>query len=366
MRLLVRKMTKRQWSFMSWDLKASPFRAALLQCLFILAAGTGGLRGEGGPYCGIYAIYAGAIDLGVEARPDLQYFLSSEFIPSIAGSSDGDLAKAGQALGVEVERSDNLTLASLSLIDGPWILHVSSDGQLRLKNHWLLLYSVNGDTAEIFDIEHGRVSVPVADVLPRWDGTALLLRKKGHNAGKFGIWVLESGTSCCLILIAGAIVHTCRNLCFHKCSFWFRHTAGIGFLFGAGLIFTVLTSRLSMESMGRLNSEFAEIQIQEIDLESIKSRLQESPRRTVLVDARYALAGASSSIKFAVSLPVDSTDYAVSRFIREHSDGQLFVVFCQSAECTFAEILAKRLYRQGVRNLVVYRGDVANIEALAG
>jgi hypothetical protein len=121
-----------------------------------------------------------------------------------------------------------------------------------------------------------------------------------------------------------------------------------------------------MESMGRLNSEFAEIQIQEIDLESIKSRLQESPRRTVLVDARYALAGASSSIKFAVSLPVDSTDYAVSRFIREHSDGQLFVVFCQSAECTFAEILAKRLYRQGVRNLVVYRGDVANIEALAG
>lgn len=322
--------------------------------------------GGEGPYCGIYAVYAGAIDLGVDNLPDIQAILKSEYIPSLEGSSDKNLIDAAGVLGVSVVRFDNLSLSSLGLIEGPWIIHVSSDGQLRLKNHWLLVYSVRGRHAEIFDVEQGRVDVPIADILARWDGIGLLLRsKRERRFVDIFPRAIETGFTLATLIIFTAIVRASARLLEKRLPQWLVHTVSFKVLFVATIIFAFSTSRVSMNSINRINSEFASTHIEHVDESFVFEKLTNDPSQIVLVDARYAL-GDELKLEHTVNLPVDATDFALSQFINKYNGEKLLVLFCQTKDCEFSEIQAKRLYRHGVRNLAIFKGGAEELELLIG
>ena len=342
----------------------------LVACLLFFLAGVlvrpQLASGGEGPYCGIYAVYAGALDLDVDDLPDIQTVLKPEFIPSLEGSSDRNLIDAANVLGVKAVRFDKLSLSSLDLIQGPWIIHVASDGQLRLKNHWLLVYSISGGQAEIFDVEQGRVSVPVADILARWDGIALLLRSHTEEGLVSSFpQVVETGVTLATLVIFAAIALVFGRLLERGLSRWMAHPISLMISFIAVLVFAFSTSRVTTSSVDRINSEFASIEIEHVDESFVLEELKSDPSEMVLVDARYAL-GDETILEHTVSLPVDASDFALSQFIEKYNKKKVLVLFCQTEFCEFSEIQAKRLYRHGVRNVAIFNGGVEELRVLLG
>jgi hypothetical protein len=136
-------------------------------------------------------------------------------------------------------------------------------------------------------------------------------------------------------------------------------------VFVAAIIFAFSTSRVSVNSINRINSEFATTHIEHVDDNFVLEKLTNDPSQIVLVDARYAL-GDVLKFEHTVSLPVDVTDFALSQFIKKYKGEKLLVLFCQTKDCEFSEIQAKRLYRHGVRNLTIFKGGAKELELLIG
>lgn len=77
---------------------------------------------------------------------------------------------------------------------------------------------------------------------------------------------------------------------------------------------------------------------------------------TIFIDARFREDYDAGHIEHAISLPVDCSEQLYAETISKLPEDKRIVLYCQSAGCKFAEIVAIRLRDDGVGNLAVFRG----------
>jgi rhodanese-related sulfurtransferase len=103
-------------------------------------------------------------------------------------------------------------------------------------------------------------------------------------------------------------------------------------------------------AVGAGNSDVAE-EIDRIELQ----RLQAAGRVTI-VDARHEESYLAGHIPGAINLPVDSETEDMRRIMRNVPTEVPIVVYCQSRNCPYVDLLTAGLRSDGYKHLLIYRG----------
>ncbi|MDR1480122.1 MAG: hypothetical protein LBJ00_14395 [Planctomycetaceae bacterium] len=129
-----------------------------------------------GPYCGIYSLIACFHIYGIE--PDIEMLLTPDYVGSFQGSSDIELIKAAEAHGLYGKAYGGLTWQELQKAKFPMILHFRSSHADQKYNHWVAYLGAEGGKVRILDVPHELVTIPFAELMARWDGTAIIISDK--------------------------------------------------------------------------------------------------------------------------------------------------------------------------------------------
>ena len=310
---------------------------------------------EDGPYCGIYSVFAGAVLMDCANDTGIDDLLTKEFVSKNEGSTATDLVAAAKVLGLDAKIRYHGTMATLLNPRTPLVLHISSPGQLKLFNHWLLLVEVNGSNARVIDGDDGKIcTIPLSNLLLKWDGVMIELQSPSAKVGNHYQYVFL----CSLTLVFVALL-----LCVRKISASFIKSefvvASIAFQLSLGtLTVAYCTSAFgisSAESRFLLQLEGAAINLDEWVL----AETDVSDSKIGFVDARYRTDYERSHIPTAVSIPVDCSNAFLMREGTPLKKYQAVVVYCQSEACGFDEIVARRLFRMGIKKVFVCKDGYA-------
>lgn len=99
---------------------------------------------------------------------------------------------------------------------------------------------------------------------------------------------------------------------------------------------------------------------EEIEQETLKLILSQDPH--LLLDARPAESYRTGHLPGARSLPAYEFDTVYPELSHLFSSDLTIIVYCSSASCQDADLLAESLYRQGIGNILLYRGGFAEWE----
>jgi len=168
-----------------------------------------------GPYCGIHSLYFCLDSLGIKI--EFVDFVSTRFVGSPQGSSAGELIDAAQHFGAHAEVFSNLTQAELYRIKQPMILHVRSTWENSGYNHWIAFLGFEGHHAKIIDHSRPIQDIPLAELLAKWDGTAIVISNEKGNivATSFAVINRHSAEAYCLkrlVAVAFSSASSGRNV----------------------------------------------------------------------------------------------------------------------------------------------------------
>ena len=93
--------------------------------------------------------------------------------------------------------------------------------------------------------------------------------------------------------------------------------------------------------------------LDEVQIQELPAKLA---RGALLVDCRYSGDYASGHIPGAISIPVDSGLGELTRAIDGIDRSVEVILYCQSEGCSFSDLSATMLARNGFSNIKVFRG----------
>jgi rhodanese-related sulfurtransferase len=328
----------------------------LATCLAIFVSGMQLLTpksndASGGPYCGVYCVYAASQMLGKNFA--FQDLLSGKYISSHLGSSVSELQAAIQERGLFATPMNGLTLSSLRASKYPMILHVRKPGFGMPFNHWILYCGEQNNQARIIDPPSSLEHMPYAELLSYWDGSGIIISNEPMNttAFQFPVW-LESlamflGLFTILILIRSIQQQT---TCFGMAIL----------LFSTSALFGIVNHLLSSEGLfsnpvacGLVAQQHFQADIPIIDRQDLQPLFNRSD--VTIIDSRIPMNYHEGHLPGAINLPVNAGFQQRRGFCKEISLENQIVVYCQSANCTWADAIAGDLYHRGYRNISIYR-----------
>ena len=83
---------------------------------------------------------------------------------------------------------------------------------------------------------------------------------------------------------------------------------------------------------------------------------------TVFIDARLSRDYEAGHLEGAISVPIDCNDIERREATLNIAKGAQIVMYCQSAGCRYAEIVAIKLKEDGFTNISIYKGGWADWE----
>ncbi len=309
-------------------------------------------------YCGVRSLQVCLAAIGCDIDP--RFLLSPDYIGSHLGSSAGELVKAATNAGVVATCYSGLSHSDLMRADQPMILHVRASELSPEFDHWIAFLGYDNDELLIYDGHSQRM--PVAELLSRWDGTAIRISQSSPsrqfllasrvNSALFVFLVYlglsqmakrvppaataKRGWQQALVLIGAAAV---TATAFHSVS-------------AAGLFFHPTPVA---EIAGRYYQEsFPEVTDAEV------ARTVEGLDKTVLIDARWAPDFQAGAIPNAISVPINLPKNEKHRAIESVGKSERIVIYCQTDRCRFSDQLAAFMKHRGYRNIAIYRGGYAD------
>jgi len=100
------------------------------------------------------------------------------------------------------------------------------------------------------------------------------------------------------------------------------------------------------------------VQVGEADADLVKQMIGDPG--VVLLDARPAELFSRGCIPGAVNLPVARFDEALPLLAQRLRTGRLLIVYCGGPNCNDAADLAAKLYANGFKDLLIYRGGMVD------
>lgn len=311
---------------------------------------------SGGPYCGIYCLYAALQTEGLSV--DFAQLVNSTYVSSYLGSSLADLQQAAKDHGAYAEPLEGLTAASLRAATHPMILHVRRPGYGMPHLHWVLFLGVEGDQARILDPPSGVEHYPFAEVLAVWDGTALVVSKEPISTlrVRFPAWV-DYGVLCAFSLTGLWLLSVAIRKGRWSGSSLVRGSA----LAALSIALAMILHGISREGFWYHRTALAQVkmvhfqpQLRKLSLEEVAEALGRPD--TTVIDARYPSAYRMGHLPKAINLPVYTGLPQRSAVMAQVPETNMVVVYCQSQHCPWGEQIAADLHFRGYRRVYVFPG----------
>ena len=250
-----------------------------------------------GPYCGIYSLFA-ILDT-FNTHPDIAELLTPEFVGSFKGSSNTELEKASEKYGLYAKTYGGLTWQELKTSRSPMILHFRSSSASSEFNHWVAYLGVDGSKARIIDLPYRLTTIPFAELLAKWNGTAIVISQEPIRDE-----VLMASSSSYLttvVLILGvlfalkAFYWSPQKEAFAAPTLFQKYKLGVtqsavllGILFVVGMLYHALSPVGFLQNpsaVAEVTRRYYSVDIPEIDLAEIERIVEEGT--IPLFDARY-------------------------------------------------------------------------------
>ncbi len=342
--------------FRTWCRIALPKLASLVAfCIAGCPGPSGGCAGGEPSYCGIYAVYGAAIAEGLDV-PEFSQLIDARFVSTVRGSTVEDLQNAAEFLGLHTFFADNASLVTLKASNHPVVLHVASHGQWQRLDHWQLFLGFADGQVRLLD-EDGQVFIQhPAELLGRWDGTAIVLSSKPLGGQAFLFRALEIATRLSLataLLAACALVYRLPRVLGSSGN---GHPQIVILLATVGFViaWVSLAPCTLAESRREIDRSFAVVSFDTVQLQD----LNQMPNAK-LIDARYDSSFDRLHMPGAVNIPVNAGQRHIEEFKALVDADVPLVVYCQSAGCTYDEIVARRLFVAGFRNISLLEEGIA-------
>ncbi len=308
---------------------------------------------SGGPYCGVYCVYAAARMHGREVAFD--DLLRQQYVGSYKGSTVAELQRAVADLGLTVTPMTGLTPASLRSSSHPVVLHVRRPGKKMPYAHWVLYAGVADGQARVVDPPGGVELVPFAKLAALWDGVGLVVSPAPLSAGELrtGAWaevgVLLVGVAAALVALRLATAGRTLRPVPAACA-----VLGVGGVVGLGFQFADADGLYrNRAAVGLVAHQHFQPAIPEIGVADVRALLGRAD--VAIVDARVPADYAHAHIPGALSLPVYA-GLTERRAVSAALPGRgPVVVYCQSQGCVWADAVAADLYHRGHTDIRIFR-----------
>ena len=319
-----------------------------------------------GPYCGIYSLLA-ILDT-FDIHPDIAELLTPEFVGSFMGSSNTELERAAEKYGLYAKTYSGLTWRDLKTSESPMILHFRSTSASRDFNHWVAFLGVEHGRARIIDLPHQLALIPFAELLAKWNGTAIVISQEPIRGevlmASYAHYLLVMMLLCGVLFVLKAFYWSPQKEVFaaptllQKCKLGVAQTAVLlGILFVAGIVYHALSPVGFLQNpsaVAEVTRRFYSVDIPEIDTVEMERIVEEGT--IPLFDTRFFRDYNRGTIPGARSLPINSSLSERQAILGSTPKSQRIVVFCQSSGCGFADEIAQFLKFNGYEHTVIYRG----------
>lgn len=319
-----------------------------------------------GPYCGIYSLIA-CLDV-FSIHPKIETLLVPDFVGSFQGSSDDELINAAKENGIFGKTFANLTWQELQRTESPMILHFRNSFADQQFNHWVAYLGVDGGKARIIDMPNELETIPFAELMAKWDGTAILLSKEPIHEELTAFSRLNYLTLVAWILgvlwLIQHFVWAASKEAFAMPTLFLRAKHGIaqtatllGVLFVLGILYHAFADvgfLKNPSAVAEVTRRYYSVHIPEISLAEMKTLVADES--IPLFDARYVRDYNAGTIARAKSLSIGSSLTERQSKLLGLKKNQRIVVFCQSSGCGYADEIANFLKLNGYNHVVIYRG----------
>lgn len=319
-----------------------------------------------GPYCGIYALIA-VFDT-FDIHPAIEELLVPEFVGSYQGSSDAELIKAAEKYGLHGRAYAGLTWEQLKNTTSPFILHFRSTYADSKFNHWVAYLGVDGGKARIIDLPHRIATIPFAELLAKWDGTAIEISKEPITNRTIAASYTNYLTTILFLLGLLFVLKLCfwpptkeafaAPTVFQRCKLAVIQTSSLlATLFIAGILYHAFAGigfLKNPSAVAEVTRRYYSVDIPEIDLAEMEKVVA---KKTIpIFDARYLRDFSHDTIPGAKSLSINSSLTERQGTLGSTPKSNRIIVFCQSSGCGYADEVAQFLKFNGYENVAIYRG----------
>jgi rhodanese-related sulfurtransferase/predicted double-glycine peptidase len=320
-------------------------------------------RVDSGSACGLYCLFA--ITEMFDKHVDIRSLVTPMYVTSNAGSTLADLKHASTDHGLYAIALGNMTEETLRNSPNPVILHVRKSLDSKIYDHWIICLGVSQDLLTIYDPPNAPEEISFNQLSPLWDGNGLVVAKKPIDVGKLE----TAGVSCfirCTVVVATILlliklVHK-RGVPKSSLSHWLSRSAmeSAGIIIVAacmGVCYQVYRGDelLASTSAESLANAYDTTFMPRVTIDDLKTMIEERPN-IVLIDARYAQDYQAGHIPDAISIPVNSTTSEIRQKAKGLPSRSSVIVYCQSSECGFAEVIASELRKDGLGPIMLYPG----------
>ncbi len=322
------------------------------------------LKSSSGPYCGLYCLYT--IVRLANRKINFVELFEKEYVSSHKGSSMAQLEKVAEKYGLYSLPASKLTSVELSRVEYPIVLHVKSRMENQQYDHYELFLGTKDSKAILFDPPNPVRLVPFSELAPRWDGNGLIVSAEPIDFASVIAPARRRFIVYSMVVIAIILaLHWTKRLVPKKLldsriKLMGLSIAQAGAFAVAALIIGMLYHFTNDE--GLLANASATDAIQQAHAGNFIPKITERKvhkllgNHTVFIDARLARDYKSGHLKGAISVPVNSSDEERQKATADIDKDAHVVLYCQSAGCKYAEIVAFKLIEDGYSDVSIFKG----------
>jgi rhodanese-related sulfurtransferase/predicted double-glycine peptidase len=344
-----------------WKMKA------LVTLIVILDFGCGGssaqLRVDSGSACGMYCLYSITQIFGMHT--DIRSLVTPMYVTAHAGSTIADLKHAATDQGLYAVALGNMTEETLRSSPYAMILHVRKSLDSKLYDHWIVFLGARQDLLNIYDPPNAPQQISFNQLASLWDGNGLIVAQSPIDVGKLEAAAIggfvEWAVAVTAVLLVMQIVRKGQMDVLSLRRWMHRSMVESGTILIAaacmGVCYQIYAGDelLTSASATSIAEAYDTTFMQRLTISEVK-KLIGNGTNVVVIDARYSRDYQVGHIPGAISIPVNSTVPEIEEKARGVRRQSSVIVYCQSAECGFAEIIASRLRKEGIGSIMLFPG----------
>ena len=311
-----------------------------------------------GNTCGVYSV---ARALHIIGRPtDVREFWSSEYIGQMEGSTPDELKKAIASKGCYGTLLSRMSLVDISISSEPIIANVRRDADNAVYDHWVCVSRSESGLA-VFDGANPGVDTTYGEFLARWNGIGIVVSESQFAVVKY--MVARVMACICILGLVGTMVWAVGSFRpVAKSSLQMQVFCMMGILLLLGVMSWLLLSSNARNKTAFQDAiaPFLSYPVKRCTLVDVYLA-NENPN-ALLVDARKERDFSLGTIGRAVNIPVTASQVEMEEFLRDIPKDTPVILFCQSEVCPYDDIVARKFYRIGFRDITV--SDLGYAEAL--
>lgn len=317
------------------------------------------------PHCGLYCLYLMMRTQG--CCPEFGDLIRPEYLDTSNGSTLTALKLAAEDAGLHAEILEKVSTRMLRAYSRPVILHVRGNDLSRDYDHYLLFLTAQGQRAQVYDPPGPVRLVSFDGLVSRWDGKGLVASRDPvpvaglvHQERMRLLFI--AGAAVVLLFLVSAIRRHIRLPGVFSSVLGRAGLSGAqGVALGAvalivGLIYHSAAEAGFLaypEGVAATQRAHASDFIPRIDLRTAK---QSKEKGAVFIDARLKRDFDAAHVEGAISIPVDANDAVRRQAVLKMSPEDSLVVYCQSVNCHFADIVAGKLRLDGFSRVSILPG----------